>query len=74
MDPTSIYVIEVSGCVPSALAGELTEFTRHQGQDTTILTGPVADSAALYGLLARLESVGVPLISARPLTDAAEKR
>jgi hypothetical protein len=30
---------------------------------TTVLHGPVADQAALHGLLARLRDIGLPLIS-----------
>ena len=36
------------------------------------LTGPVVDGAALYGLLARLESFGVALIAIRPVPNTSE--
>ena len=36
---------------------------RHEEDGTTTLTGPVADQAALHGLLARIRDLGVPLIS-----------
>ena len=36
---------------------------RHTEEDVTILTGTVADQAALYGLLARLRDLGLPLLS-----------
>jgi len=39
----------------------LTQTFRENG--TTVLTGPVADQAALYGLLDRLRDVGLVLIS-----------
>jgi len=32
-------------------------------QDETILTGEIADQAALYGLIAKLRDLGLPLIS-----------
>jgi hypothetical protein len=32
-------------------------------QDETILTGDVADQAALYGLIAKLRDLGLPLLS-----------
>ena len=32
----------------------------------TVLRGPIADQAALHGLLARLRDLGVPLISVSP--------
>jgi hypothetical protein len=31
----------------------------------TVIAGPVADQAALHGLLARVRDLGVPLISVR---------
>ena len=35
----------------------------HTDQDETILTGEVADQSALYGLLAKLRDLGLPLLS-----------
>lgn len=34
-----------------------------QNDGDTLLTGPVADQAALYGLLKKVRDLGVPLIS-----------
>lgn len=36
----------------------------HPDPDETLLTGEVVDQAALYGLLARLRDLGLPLVSA----------
>ena len=36
---------------------------RHTDQDKTILSGDVTDQAALYGLLAKLRNLGLPLVS-----------
>jgi hypothetical protein len=33
----------------------------------TLLTGPVVDQAALYGLLKKVRDLGMPLISVNPL-------
>ena len=35
----------------------------HLEEDETVLSGTVADQAAVYGLLARLRDLGLPLIS-----------
>ncbi len=42
------------------------EVTSDASGQTTI-TGPVADQAALHGLLAKIRDLGLPLISVRPL-------
>ncbi len=36
-------------------------------QGHTVLTGPICDQAALYGLLARLRDLGLPLVSVNPV-------
>ena len=36
---------------------------------TTTIHGPVADQAALHGLLQKLRDVGLPLISVQPRND-----
>ena len=33
----------------------------------TLLTGPVADQAALYGLLKKVRDLGMPLVSVNPV-------
>ena len=35
----------------------------HTQQNETILSGPVKDQAALYGLIAKLRDLGLPLVS-----------
>jgi hypothetical protein len=36
------------------------------GQDT-VLTGPLADQAALYGVLTQIEALGLELLEVRPV-------
>ena len=43
----------------------------HTDQDETILSGPVADQAALYGLIAKLRDLGLPLISVNIDSESA---
>ena len=33
------------------------------GEDATVLSGPLADQAALYGLLKKVRDLGLPLLS-----------
>ena len=35
----------------------------HAGDGTTVISGPVADQAALHGLLQRVRDLGLPLVS-----------
>jgi hypothetical protein len=36
------------------------------GDGTTVICGPVADQAALHGLLQKLRDLGIPLVSLTP--------
>ena len=38
-----------------------------QKDGTTLITGPVADQAALYGLLKKIRNLGLALIAVNPL-------
>jgi hypothetical protein len=35
----------------------------HQSDGTTVISGPVADQAALHGVLQRVRDLGLPLVS-----------
>jgi hypothetical protein len=63
-EPTPIYQIRVRGCLDrqwsswfDGLAVTLDE------EGDTLLTGPVADQAALHGLLKKVRDLGLPLLS-----------
>jgi hypothetical protein len=45
--------------------------TIRTGKRLTTLCGPLPDTAALYGLLGRLEALGLALVTVRSLPDAA---
>jgi hypothetical protein len=40
---------------------------------TTLLIGPVADQAALYGLLKKVRDLGMPLLAVNVQSDKGEK-
>ncbi|MGD9146619.1 MAG: hypothetical protein PVI80_13735 [Anaerolineae bacterium] len=42
--------------------------------DETVLTGPVADQAALYGLIAKLRDLGLPLAAVNPVKEVSHER
>jgi hypothetical protein len=70
--PESIvsYEIEVGGRLGDTLRCEFPELqARALGRDT-VLSGLFADQAALYGVLAQLEALGLELIEVRRLPSA----
>jgi hypothetical protein len=40
-----------------------------EDNDETLLSGPVVDQAALFGLLRKVRDLGIPLISVVPLNS-----
>lgn len=41
----------------------------HEPDGTTVISGPVADQAALHGLLQRVRDLGLPLVSVTRVED-----
>jgi hypothetical protein len=62
MDPASrLYTIRIEGHLgPTALSAFPTMVAERQGGQT-VLTGPVQDRSALFGLLAEIEALGLEL-------------
>ena len=75
---SSIYKIEVAGRVSAERADwfdsmALSVEATPEGGAITVLSGPVADQAALFGILNRIRDLGLKLISVtarEPLTSA----
>ncbi len=65
------YAIRLQGRLDSSWAEWLGGMSLTHARDgTTVLAGPVADQAALHGLLQRLRDLGVTLVSVNEdLTD-----
>ena len=60
-----IYEIRVKGVLDGRWSEWFDGMTVSASNDETTLSGPVADQAALHGLLARVRDLGVPLLSVR---------
>ncbi len=68
--PTS-YEIRLQGRLDERWAAWFDGMTvSHEPGGVTVLAGPVADQAALHGLLARLRDLGLPLVSVTPVGPA----
>ncbi len=58
--------IRVKGRIDESWSEWLADLTiRHAGRDETVLAGAVADSSALYRVLARLCDLDLPIVSVR---------
>jgi epsilon-lactone hydrolase len=66
---TSLYYeIRVTGALPPEALLDFERLTMVQPVET-VLSGLLPDQAALYGLLARLETLGVQVMEVRRLRD-----
>jgi hypothetical protein len=64
LDRQQVYQIRVKGALDGQWSdwfGGLTIAPQANGE--TLMTGPVADQAALHGLLNKIRDVGLPLLS-----------
>jgi hypothetical protein len=58
------YEIRLTGKLAPHWAGWFDGLTvRDSGDGTTVIAGPIADQAALHGLLQRIHGLGLPLLS-----------
>ena len=63
-DRQTIYQIRVKGVLDSKWSDWFDGFAiTPQADEETLLAGPVADQAALHGLLAKIRDLGLPLLS-----------
>jgi hypothetical protein len=59
------YEIRVSGLLGGTLLGAFPGLHVRADGTETVLTGPLPDQAALYGVLAQIESLGLELLELR---------
>ena len=66
-DP-ELYKIRVQGHLDARWANQFEGLTITLEEDSdTLLSGPVADQAALHGLLKKVRDLGMPLVSVNPV-------
>jgi hypothetical protein len=61
------YEIRVRGLMSDTLVSAFPEMEARSRNGVTVLVGDLSDQAALYGLLARIEALGIELIEVRRL-------
>ena len=67
--------IRVKGCIDERWSEWLDGLRiAHIGQDETVLSGEVVDQAALYGLIAKLRDLGLPLVAVNPVEQVSNER
>jgi hypothetical protein len=64
------YEIRVRGRLTDSLAAAFEGMRASVEPVETVLHGPVQDQAALYGLLARIQALGLELVEVRRLPDS----
>jgi hypothetical protein len=61
---TQRYEIRVAGHLDPRWASQFDGLTPRQARDgTTVIAGPIADQAALHGILQRVRDLGIALVS-----------
>lgn len=68
--PSRSFEIHVRGPLPVGALEEFEGLTAKVVPAETVLTGVLADQAALYGVLTRLQALGLELVEVRRLSDA----
>ena len=69
-----VYEIRIAGHLPSQWSAWFEGLAVTLEPDgTTLLSGPVVDQAALYGLLKKVRDAGLTLIAINQITSKQEK-
>ena len=65
----SYYEIRVTGVLPPEILLDFERLSASVEPVETVVHGPLHDQAALYGLLARLQTFGVQVVEVRRMHD-----
>ena len=71
--PTS-YIIRIQGAIDSSWSDWFGGFTITRQNGETLLEGEARDQAALHGILAKINELGLALISVNKLADKRRQR
>jgi hypothetical protein len=70
--PPTIYRITVAGRLTQRLGSAFEGFVLEPGKEQTVLVGEIRDQAHLYGVLDRVRSLGLKLVSVNNVAGALE--
>ena len=70
----ALYEIRVAGVLPPEALLDFERMSASVHPVETVVHGPLADQAALHGLLARLETLGVQVLEIRRLHSDDDSR
>lgn len=68
--PPPRYELHVRGHLGETIRSAFQGFTAERGDGCTVLTGVLRDQAALHGVLAQIEALGLELLELRRLPPA----
>ena len=66
---SSRYEIRIAGTIGESMLARFEGFDAEVAPVGTVLRGPVADQAALHGVLARIERLGLELVEVRRVDE-----
>jgi hypothetical protein len=74
MDSPTFYQIRVKGHLDQTLGSWFEGFTITNREDgDALMTGPIQDQAALHGILNRINSLGLALLSVNTLSEEQQE-
>jgi hypothetical protein len=62
----TVYRICVRGCLTQRIGSALEGMRLETGEDETVFTGEIRDQSQLYGLIDRVQDLGLELVSVQP--------
>jgi hypothetical protein len=73
MHTPMFYEIRIQGHIGDSWSPWFEGLTiRHEESGETVLTGPLVDEAALYGVLMKVRDLGLPLVEVKRVPRAEE--
>lgn len=62
--PNSIYQVKIKGYIDANWSDWFDGWSiEHEGEDSSVLTSPLVDQSALYGVLIKINDLNIQLIS-----------